>query len=122
LARCRCREACLRLAEAGGAERSPDLAPEATAAHDAFLDAYHVLNLDSTKEMWEEVRGLRDVLDHMLDEAKAGRDVDKLGDLARDARQNLERRFRERLGQPPHQKRRPLGVYDKVERQKDPRV
>jgi len=118
----RCREACVRLAEAGGAERSPDLAAKATAAHDAFLDAYHVLNLDSTKEMWEEVRGLRDVLDHMLDDAKVGRNVDKLGELARDARQNLERRFRERLGDLPHQERRPLGVYDKVERHKDLRV
>jgi gas vesicle protein len=115
----RCREACLRLAEAGGAERSSDLAAEATAAHDAFLDAYHLLNLDSTTEMWQEVRGLRDVLDQMLDYAKAGRDVVNLGDLARDARQNIERRFRERLGHQPHQKRRPLGVYDKVEEQQD---
>jgi gas vesicle protein len=113
----RCRQACLRLAEAGGAERSPDLAAAARAAHDAFLDAYHVLNLDSTKEMWEEVRGLRHVLDVMLKTANEGRDVDELGELARDARQNLERRFRERLDQLPHQDRRPLGDYDKVKPQ-----
>jgi len=36
-------------------------------------------------------------------------------DLARDARQNLERSFRERLGDDAHQVRRPLGKYDKGE-------
>lgn len=57
------------------------------------------------------------VLDDMLEYATAGRSVDKLGELARDARQNLERTFRERLDQQPHQRRRPLGEpYDKVVR------
>jgi gas vesicle protein len=112
----RCREACLQLAEDGGAKCSPELAAEAKAAHDEFLDAYHMLNLDSTKQMWEEVRGLRHVLDDMLDYAEKGRDVKELGELARDARQNLERMFRERLGYQPHQDRQPLGKkYDKVE-------
>jgi len=105
----RCRQACLQLAGAGGAERSPQLAEDATAAHDKFMDAYHALNLDSDRDMWEEVRGLRDVLDDMLKNAEAGREVDDLAELARDARQNLERTFRRRLGQEPHQDRRPLG-------------
>jgi hypothetical protein len=111
----RCRQACLRLAKAGGAEPGADLAAEAAAAHGEFIDAYHALNLDSTEAMWKEARGLRDVLDDMLEYATAGRSVDKLGELARDARQNLERTFRERLEQQPHQPRRPLGKpYDKV--------
>jgi len=60
------------------------------------------VNLDSTENMWKEARGVRDVLDHMLEYATADRSVDKLGELARDARQNLERTFRERLDQQPH--------------------
>ena len=113
----RCRQACLRLAKVGGAEHGTDLAAEATAAHDTFIDDYHALNLDSTENMWKEVRGLRDVLDDMLEYATAGRSVDKLGQLALDARQNLERIFRERLDHQPHQRRRPLGKpYDKVVR------
>jgi transcriptional regulator GlxA family with amidase domain len=66
------------------------------------MDAYHALNLDSTENMWKEARGVRDVLDHMLEYATADRSVDKLGELARDTRQNLERTFRERLDQQPH--------------------
>jgi hypothetical protein len=111
----RCRQACQRLASVGGADRDADLAAEAAAAHDKFIDAYHALNLDSTDDMWKEVRGLRHVLDHMLEYATAGSNVNNLGELARDARQNLERTFRERLEQEPHQTRRPLGKpYDKV--------
>lgn len=34
--------------------------------------------------------------------------------MARDARQNLERSFRERLGYKAHQKRNDLGRYDKI--------
>jgi hypothetical protein len=110
----RCRQACLLLSKARRTERA-NLVAEATAAHDKFMDVYHALNLDSTDDMWKEARGLRDVLDHMLEYARAGRNVDQLGELARDARQNLERTFRERLGQKPHQRRRPLGKpYDKV--------
>ncbi len=120
----RCRQACLRLAKAGGAEPGADLAAEAAATHGEFIDAYHALNLDSTEAMWKEARGLRDVLDDMLEYATAGRSVDKLGELARDARQNLERTFRKRLDQQPLQRRRPLGEpYDKVVRgKKDSRV
>jgi transcriptional regulator GlxA family with amidase domain len=86
-------------------------------AHDRFIDVYHALNLDSTKDMWKEVRGLRHVLDKMLDGAKAGHEVDRLGELAQDARQNLEREFRKRLGLEPHQDRQPLDYpFDKVNR------
>jgi hypothetical protein len=113
----RCRQASVRLAKVGGADHGAELAAEATAAHDEFLDAYHALNLDSTEDMWKEVRGLRHVLDHMLEFAMTGHNVDGLAELARDARQNLERTFRERLDQRPHQPRRPLGQpYDKVVR------
>lgn len=65
--------------------------------------------------MWEEVRGLRDVLDHMLVSAQEGNkgECEDLAELARDARQNLERSFRDRLGYEPLQERRPLGDYDK---------
>jgi hypothetical protein len=97
------------------------LSDRARTAHDAFLDAYHTLNLDSSKEMWLEARGLRDVLDDMFALAKSGDEeqCELLVDTARDARQNLERAFRQRLGLDPHQKRNPLGKYDKVERAGD---
>ena len=67
--------------------------------------------------MWLEARGLRNALDDML---KLGQEGDAhacsaAAELARDARQNLEIKFRERLGYANLQRRRPLGKYDKVE-------
>jgi hypothetical protein len=114
----RSRELSRQLAEAGGATTiNSKLAEAARAAHDEFIDSYHQLNLDSSPPMWLEVRGLRHVLDEMLEFADKGRveDFRKSVDVARDARQNLERSFRERLGYAPLQPRRNLGRYDKVD-------
>ena len=119
----RSRELSLRLAEAAGATTEDgNLAENAIAAHAEFIDRYHQLNLDSSRDMWLEVRGLRDVLDRMLEEARAGHTVEcsKLAKTARDARQNLERSFRQRLGYEAHQQRRPLGTFDKVATQAEP--
>ncbi len=112
----RSRELSIRLADAGGAAAEGNLAESAVAAHDEFIDLYHQLNLDSSRDMWLEVRGLRNVLDKMLEEGQAGHAVEcrSLADTARDARQNLERSFRERLGYQALQQRRPLGTFDKV--------
>ncbi len=114
----RSREASVQLATAGGVDGNGELAEAAIAAHAEFIDRYHQLNLDSSRDMWLEARGLRDILDKMLEFAQAGRAAEcgSLVETARDARQNLERSFRERLGYQAHQKRRLLGKYDKVER------
>jgi hypothetical protein len=114
----RSREASLRLAEAGGAAAAEPLAAEAVAAHAEFIDRYHQLNLDSSREMWLEARGLRDVLGRMLELGRAGRTAEckRVAKVARDARQNLERSFRNRLGYEGHQARRKLGKFDKVDR------
>src|SRR5438874_11268879 len=72
IAQRRSRELSVRLAEAGGTPSEANLAAAATAAHSEFIDFYHQLNLDSSRDMWFEVRGLRHVLDKMLDEARAG--------------------------------------------------
>jgi hypothetical protein len=114
----RSRELSIRLAEGGGSAADATLAGMAIAAHDDFIDCYHQLNLDSTPEMWLEVRGLRHVLDKMLEKAQAGDAAECriLVQTARDARQNLERTFRERLGHEALQARHPLGSYDKVMR------
>ena len=111
------REASVRLAEAGGAANDAQLAEGAIAAHSKFIDCYHQFNLDSTREMWLEARGLRDVLDAMLELATEGDTLGckRLVKIARDARQNVERRLRERLGYESLQTRRSLGKYDKVE-------
>jgi hypothetical protein len=112
------REASVQLAAAGGAPGNGNLADPAIAAHAEFIDLYHQLNLDSSPEMWFEARGLRDILDKMLEFAQAGQadECRSLVKVARSARQNLERSFRERLGYVAHQSRRPLGEYDKIER------
>jgi hypothetical protein len=84
-------------------------------AHTAFIEHYHQLNLDANGDMWVEARRLRRVLDAMLKAAKAG-DVKKAAELhgrARDARQNLERSFRLRLGHEALQSRQSLGEFDK---------
>jgi lactoylglutathione lyase len=113
----RSREASLRLAEAGK-KADKALAADAVAAHAEFVDSYHELNLDSNRPMWLEARGLRDALGRTLELAQSGHLAgcrDAAG-LARDARQNLERSFRQRLGHKPHQCRRNLREFDKVER------
>jgi hypothetical protein len=112
----RSRELSLRLAEAGGNDADANLAETAAAAHDEFIDCYHQLNLDSSPDMWLEVRGLRHVLDTMLEKGRTGdaAECQTLFQTARDARQNLERSFRKRLGHEALQPRRPLGPFDKV--------
>jgi len=66
----RSREASLRLATGtDGAEESAGRETRGAAAidaHTAFIEQYHQLNLDASKEMWVEARILRDVLDDML--------------------------------------------------------
>jgi hypothetical protein len=69
--------------------------------------------------MWDEARGLRHALDNTLKFERAGRAVDEPVEIAREARQNPERRFRERLDHSPHQEHQPLGKpYDRVQPQK----
>jgi hypothetical protein len=96
----RSRQASLGLAHSGGATPlTGPTAQVAIAAHDAFVDQYHVLNLDVSPELWSDVVVLREILDDMLWLACQGRakDCDELRDVARDARQNLEGRFRKEL-------------------------
>ncbi|MBB2948304.1 hypothetical protein FB565_008087 [Actinoplanes lutulentus] len=66
--------------------------------------------------MWREVRGLRDVLDDMLEcgRRRDARGAEEMVETARDARQNLERVFRTELGYETLQDRKPLGEHDKV--------
>jgi hypothetical protein len=68
--------------------------------------------------MWEEGRGLRDVLDAMLETAKQGDTTrcKQLAQTARHARQNLEGTFRKLLGHKPLQDRKDLGEFDKKRR------
>jgi hypothetical protein len=116
----RSREASLRFATststADPSARDEALRAEATAAHVAFIEHYHQLNLDANREMWIDARGLRNVLDDMLKAAQAG-EADRAKELvkpARAARQNLERSFRARLGHDVLQERKPLPApYDK---------
>jgi hypothetical protein len=114
----RLREACLDLAREGGAEGSADLQQKATSTLAEFIDAYHRLNLDASRDMWKDARGLRHVLEDMLKHAEKG-DLERCEDLkreARHARQNLERSFRIRLSHKPLQKRRLLAQpYEKHE-------
>jgi hypothetical protein len=111
----RSREASVRLAHAGTSSNRPSLEAEALSSHDAFIDLYHQLILDASEEMWKEARGLRRVLDDMLRKATRAEttDCDALVEIARKARQNLERSFRVRLQYDPLQKRKPLGRYDR---------
>jgi hypothetical protein len=109
------REASLKLARRGGESVSNSLNDEAVLSLSRFLALYHRLNLDASRAMWADVRGLRHVLEEMLTTAQAGQVVEceALADIARDARQNLQRSFRRRLGHWPLQHRRDLGAYDK---------
>lgn len=110
----RSREASFIAARAG--RRHGRALAEARRAHADFLDAYHRLNLDASPSMWREARGLRSILSSMLRaaERKDGTNARRLRSLARDARQNLERSFRTRLGYEVLQDRQPLGAFDKI--------
>lgn len=112
----RSRQASLRLAKTQDDDQRERALVQAIEAHDEFIDEYHRLALDSDKTMWRELRGLRHVLDDMYKYAEEGNGVkcQDLSDVARDARQNLERSFRERLRYAPLQKRNLLGEYDKL--------
>ncbi|MEO6700978.1 MAG: hypothetical protein ABI140_05185 [Jatrophihabitantaceae bacterium] len=112
----RTREASLRLARAQGAARvEADL--EVVNAYAQFIDQYHRVSLDASKELWRDLRKLRRVLGAMKRAARRA-DVercDELFELARDARQNLEDTFRIELGHERlHARRNPLGRYDNV--------
>ena len=115
----RSREASLRLAEARQIAKSAKkrLEAEATQTHTVFIEHYHQLNLDASPEMWVEARTLRHVLDGLLKAARKGH-ATKAADLAEDARnarQNLERSFRTRLGYDALQCRQPIAAkYDKL--------
>jgi hypothetical protein len=90
----RAREASRRLAKAkvsGGSARE-DLQADAVSSHDGFIDLCHRLNLDASRGMWKDARGLRAVLDKMLEKAKCGNteECEELAKIARTARQNLE--------------------------------
>jgi hypothetical protein len=111
----RSRQASAEFAKSGGESGSQEPGKLAETAHAEFIDLYHRLNLDATQEMWLDARGLRHVLDDMLRFGREGNSqkCDELMQLARSARQNLERSFRIRLKYDPLQKRRDLGTYDK---------
>jgi hypothetical protein len=112
----RSREASVELARAGTSSSDRQrLEREATAAHSDFIDQYHQLSLDASRDMWKDARGLRAVLDDMLKEARRGNRAacESLIKVARSARQNLERSFRIRLEYDPLQERRDLGEYDR---------
>ncbi|GAA3117094.1 hypothetical protein GCM10010449_44030 [Streptomyces rectiviolaceus] len=118
----RSRQLSVMLAQTGGQATNPDLAKQAIAAHDEFIDSYHALNLDVSKQMWRDVCRLRNILDDMLELALEGeaRGCADLVDVARAARQNLERSFRARLRHSVLQRRKPLGGYDAPRREAPP--
>lgn len=109
------REAALELADAGGSSQDGDLAGAATMAHATFIDLYHSLDLDASRNMWKDARALRHILDDMLAESRGGNRerCEELYSLARLARQNLEQSFRSRLGHERLQNRNDLGDYAK---------
>ncbi|WP_141754163.1 hypothetical protein [Streptomyces subrutilus] len=80
-----------------------DLEEKAQLAHDEFIETYHRLNLDASKQMWREARRLRKVIGDMLELGKRG-DAEQcraLERIARKARQNVESSFRVLLGHKP---------------------
>jgi hypothetical protein len=97
----RSRQASLTMAYSGSASRvqKEALAKAALSAHDNFIDEYHRLNLDVSRELWKDVRTLRGVLDDMLFYACQFKQEDcaSLREDAKDARQNLEFSFRRQL-------------------------
>ena len=66
----RSRQASIALADAGGSSSAKDLDKAALQAHDEFIDVYHLLNLDASREMWLDARGLRAALDDCSNSAK----------------------------------------------------
>ncbi len=111
----RSRQVSLELSRVGGATNDSGLARDATSAHSDFIDLYHSLNLDASRDMWKDARALRNVLDDMHEAAQAAdaKRCEQLYGVARLARQNLERSFRSRLGYEPLQKEQDLGDYKK---------
>lgn len=117
IAQRRSREASLTLAKSGGAPGNESMEEQAGKAYDEFIDLYHRLNLDVTREMWLDARKLRKILEDMLKYARQGnaQECEQLKDVARHARQNLENTFRSRLRYEPFdplQPRKSLGSYD----------
>ncbi len=110
----RCREACVALALHGGAEGNPELAARAKDAHAAFIETYHLANLDLPREVWKDLRRLRGVLDVMLEDSVEARSVGDLATYARDARQNLVGSFRATLGHERLQRRKPIPKKDEL--------
>lgn len=94
----RSRQASLALSKAEGSARV-EAEAAAVDSHNAFLDEYHRLALDADREMWKQLRTLREALDAMLLWARESDTLrcEQLYKSARAARQNLEGRFRERL-------------------------
>lgn len=112
------REASRRLASSSGEERARAL-KSAKSAHTSFIDQYHRLALDADEPMWLDMRSLRHILDDMLKYANLGNvaNCERLAELAKHARQNLEQSFRTRLGHKPLQDRKDVGGYFKTRQQ-----
>ena len=68
----RSREASLELAKYGSAPENEYMGKQALEAYDEFIDIYHRLNLDVTREMWIDARRLRKILEDMLKCAQQG--------------------------------------------------
>lgn len=113
----RSREASLALARSGSAPGNENMAEQALQAYNEFIDCYHRLNLDATREMWIDARRLRKILEDMLECAQQGnaKECERLIEFARHARQNLENTFRSRLRYEPFdplQTHKKLGIYE----------
>ena len=117
IAQRRSREAFLTLAKSGSAREKECMSKQALKVYDEFIDLYHRLNLDATREMWIDSRRLRKILEDMLEYAQQGnaQECERLKELARHARQNLENTFRSRLRYEPFDPLQPhknLGIYE----------
>jgi hypothetical protein len=109
----RSRQASLALAKCGESDGDPDR--QALKAYDEFIDLYHHLALDASREMWLDARSLRSVLDDMVKygQQEDVRECEQLVEIARKARQNLEDSFRVRLQYPPLHSHKDLGSYER---------
>jgi hypothetical protein len=119
IAQRRSREASLTLAKSCSAPEKEYVVKQALEAYDEFIDFYHRLNLDATREMWIDARRLRKILEDMLKCAQQGeaQECERLKVLARRARQNLENTFRSRLRYEPFdplQLHKDLGKYEQI--------
>ena len=117
IAQRRSREASLTLVKSGTAPGNEYMNEQALKAYDEFIDLYHRLNLDATREMWIDARRLRKILEDMLEYAQQGnaQECERLKKVARHARQNLENTFRSRLRYEPFdplQHHKNLGIYE----------